>query len=356
MEQLGHRYFRWLSALSNLYGRSNRVYSLPIQFASRRVVHIRFLVPFFSANHSSEMRAPSWLTQKRQCSTTSLHHNALPTRCRNMGTPSMRHTWPLSRVLSVRALIRWRIRCQMLLFAQKLGIPTLDVAQAVQRLLHLARVLHHGLDWLWSLIQSQAGKQWRECVFLDLEFMAADLHSILADFGDPRGHRQTWQAFILGFPGVWMRLVRSFSAIARSPRRHVPSPTVSWPCYECVKTYKSSKALASHQARSHHKERLSGQLQQLSFLWCLLCSQACHVIMLISGSKTCKARLLSSPDLSELTEEEVALARQRDRLDYAFTKAQGVWNNAGPPACPPAGGWTRPKHSSCRDEASSSVD
>ena len=72
----------------------------------------------------------------------------------------------------------------MLLFAKKLGIPTLDIAQAVQRLLHLARVLHHGPDWLWSLIQSQAGKQWRECVFLDLEFVAAVRHSKLADPAD----------------------------------------------------------------------------------------------------------------------------------------------------------------------------
>ena len=40
------------------------------------------------------------------------------------------------------------------------------------RLLHLARVLQHGPDWLWSLIQSQVWRQWRECVFLDLEFMA----------------------------------------------------------------------------------------------------------------------------------------------------------------------------------------
>ena len=47
---------------------------------------------------------------------------------------------------------------------RKLGIPTLDIAQAVHRLLHLARVLQHGLDRLWSLIQSQAGRQWRECL------------------------------------------------------------------------------------------------------------------------------------------------------------------------------------------------
>ena len=73
---------------------------------------------------------------------------------------------------------------------QKLGIPTLDIAQAVHRLLHLARVLQHGPDWLWSLIQSQAGRQWRECVFLDLEFMAAILHDKLADLGGPRGQ---WQ-------------------------------------------------------------------------------------------------------------------------------------------------------------------
>ena len=68
-KKLGHRYFRWFSASSNLYGGGNRVYSLPCQFASRRKFHIRFRVLSF-ANHSLEMRAPSWLTQKRQCSTT----------------------------------------------------------------------------------------------------------------------------------------------------------------------------------------------------------------------------------------------------------------------------------------------
>ena len=123
---------------------------------------------------------------------------------------------------------------------QKLGIPTLDIAQAVQRLLHLARVLHHGPDWLWSLIQSQAGTQWRECVLLDLEFMAAVFHSKFADLGDPRGQWQRWQDFILGFHVVWKRLVKSFSPIARSPRQQVPSRIVSWPCYEYGMTFNSS--------------------------------------------------------------------------------------------------------------------
>ena len=81
---------------------------------------------------------------------------------------------------------------------QKLGIPALDITQAVQGLLHLARVLQHGPDWLWSLMHSQAGKQCRECAFLDLEFMAAVLHDKLADLGDPRVQWQRWQAFILG--------------------------------------------------------------------------------------------------------------------------------------------------------------
>ena len=78
---------------------------------------------------------------------------------------------------------------------QKLGIPTLDIAQAVQRLLYLARVLHHGPDWLWSLIQSQTVKQWRECVFLDLEFMAAVLRDKLADLGDLRGQMAKMASF-----------------------------------------------------------------------------------------------------------------------------------------------------------------
>ena len=102
---------------------------------------------------------------------------------------------------------------------RKLGIPSLDIAQPVHRLLHLAQVLPHGPDWLWSLIQSQAGKQWRECVFLDLKFMAAVLLDKLADLGDPRGQWQRWQAFIFDFPVVWKRLVKSFSAVARSPRQ-----------------------------------------------------------------------------------------------------------------------------------------
>ena len=53
-----------------------------------------------------------------------------------------------------------------------------------------------------------------------------------------------------------------------------------------------------------------------------------HVVF---GSKACKARLLSSPGLPELTEDEIASARQQDRLDYAAAKARGVWRNAGPP-------------------------
>ena len=142
---------------------------------------------------------------------------------------------------------------------RKLGIPTLDIAQAVHRLLHFARVLQHGPDWLWSLIQSQAGRQWREFVFLDLEFMEAVLHGKLAVLGDPRGQRQGRQAFTLGFLVVWKRLVKSFSAVARSPRQQVPSSVASWPCFECGMTFKTSKALASHQARSHQKERLSGR-------------------------------------------------------------------------------------------------
>ena len=201
-------------------------------------------------------------------------------------------------------------------------------------------------NWLWSLIQSQACKQWRECVFLDLEFMAAVLHSKLADLGDPREHWQRWQAFILGFPAVWNRLVKSFSAIARSPRQQVPSPIASRPCYECGMTYKSSKALTSHRARSHHKERLSGRYVKDGN--CPFCGAFFHprrraMNHVDFGSKTCKTRLLSSPGLPELTEEEIALARQQDRFDHAVTKAQGVRRNVGPPACPPSGGWTRPK-------------
>ena len=76
---------------------------------------------------------------------------------------------------------------------RKLGIPTHDIDQAVHRLLHLSRV-QHVPDWLWSLIQSQAVRQWRECVSLDLEFMAAVLHDKLADLGDPRGQ---WQLSLL---------------------------------------------------------------------------------------------------------------------------------------------------------------
>ena len=229
---------------------------------------------------------------------------------------------------------------------QKLGIPTLNIAQAVHRLLYLARVLQHGPDWLWSLIQSHAGKQWRECVFSDLEFMAAVLRDKLADLGDPRGHWQRWQTFILGFPAVWKRLVKSFSAVARSPHQQVPSSTASWPCYECGMTFKTSKALACHQARSHQKERVSGRYVRDGN--CPFCGAFFHTRVRAMhhvdfGSKTCKARLLSSPGLPELTEEEIALARQQDRLDYASARARGVWRNTGPPACPPPGGWTRPK-------------
>ena len=102
-------------------------------------------------------------------------------------------------------------------------------------------------------------------------------------------------------------------------RQQVLSPIVSWPCYECGMTYKSSKALASHQARSHHKERLSGRYVKDGA--CPFCARRRAMHHVDFGSKTCKARLLSSPGLRELTEEEVALALQQDRLDYAVTKA-----------------------------------
>ena len=65
------------------------------------------------------------------------------------------------------------------------------------------------------------------------------------------------------------------------------------------------------------------------------------------GSKACKIRLLSSLGLPELTEDEIALARQQDRLDHAATEARSVWRNAGPPACPPLGGWTGTKYNAC---------
>ena len=42
------------------------------------------------------------------------------------------------------------------------------------------------------------------------------------------------------------------------------------------------------------------------------------------GSKACKARLLSSPGLPELTDDEIALARQQDRLDRGFHGSQCV--------------------------------
>ena len=102
-------------------------------------------------------------------------------------------------------------------------------------------------------------------------------------------------------------------------------------------------AFASHQARSHHKERLSGRYVKDGN--CPFCGAFFHTRVRAMHhvdfcSKTCKARLLSSPGLPELTEEAIALARQQDRLDYAAAKARGVWRNAGPPACPPLGGWT----------------
>ena len=106
-------------------------------------------------------------------------------------------------------------------------------------------------------------------------------------------------------------------------------------------TFKTSKALASHQARNHQKERLSGRYVKdgnCPFLRCVLPhSFACHAPCRF-WQQNLKARLLSSPGLPELTEDEIALARQQDRLDYAAVKARGVWRNAGPPACAPLGG------------------
>ena len=69
---------------------------------------------------------------------------------------------PFRRIASTRFDLGGRIPLSDAAVCQKLGIPTLDIAQAFQRLLRLARVLHHGPARLWSVIQPQAGKQWRE--------------------------------------------------------------------------------------------------------------------------------------------------------------------------------------------------
>ena len=109
-------------------------------------------------------------------------------------------------------------------------------------------------------------------------------------------------------------------------------------------TFKSSKALASHQARSHHKARLTGCYVKdgnCPFYGAFFHTRRRAMHHVDFGSKACKIRLLSSPGLPELTEDEIARARQQDRPDYA--KARGVWRNASPPAFPPLRGWTRPK-------------
>ena len=64
------------------------------------------------------------------------------------------------------------------------------------------------------------------------------------------------------------------------------------------------------------------------------------VVVLCTMSSFCKARLLSSPGLPELTGDEIALARQARLRGCQGSRCSC---NAGPPACPPLGGWTRPK-------------
>ena len=103
-------------------------------------------------------------------------------------------------------------------------------------------------------------------------------------------------------------------------------------------TFKTSNSLASHQAKIHQKERLSGPYVKdgnCPFCGALFHTRGSAMHHVDFGSKAYKARLLSSLGLPELTEDEIALARQQDRLDYAAAKARGVWRNAGPPANPP---------------------
>ena len=171
--------------------------------------------------------------------------------------PSTRHFWLPSGVLSARASTQGKLHCRIVLCAESLASPPSTSPRQSIASCTLLVFSNMGLTGFWSLMQSQAGRQWRECVFLDLEFTAAVLHDKLAGLGDPLGQWQRWQAFILGFPVVWKRLVKSFSAVARSPRQQVPSSVASWPYCECGMTLKTSKALASHQ-----KERLSGPLCQ----------------------------------------------------------------------------------------------
>ena len=65
-------------------------------------------------------------------------------------------------------------------------------------------------------------------------------------------------------------------------------------------TFKTSKALASHPARSHQKERLSGRYVKdgnCPFCGAFFHTRAMHHVDF--GSKACKARLLSTPGLPE---------------------------------------------------------
>ena len=131
--------------------------------------------------------------------------------------------------------------------------------------------------------------------------------------------------------------MKSFSAVARSPRRQAPSSVASWPCYECEMTFKTSKALASHQARSHQKERLSGRYVKdgnCSFCGAFFHTRVRAMHHVDFGSKTCKARLLSSPGLPG-DDNKTGVITRLPRLV--------VFGATGPPACPPLEGWTRPK-------------
>ena len=117
---------------------------------------------------------------------------------------------------------------------QKLGIPTLDIAQGVQRLLP---------DWLWSL--SFNLRLASNGVNVSFWTLSTWPQSFIASYQTWRSSRtMAKMASIHPWLPCCVEASREvLSAIARSPCQQVLSPIVSWPCYECGMTFKSSKAL-----------------------------------------------------------------------------------------------------------------
>ena len=226
-----------------------------------------------------------------------------------------------------------------------LGIPGFDTAVAVQRLLLLGRIIRHGPQPLWSLLQSPSGAAWRKRVLQDCSDLAVALCPKLDALGCPTADWPDWQRFIWDYPQAWKRHVKEFSRCSVTAPEATPSPPRAFACSECTSRFPSQRALKAHQAAKHGRRRLSSSY--IADGRCPFCTANFHTRLrclahVDRGSLRCRMAMLAGA-APVLTDAQIAAAEANDRAVVAAAKRAGTWSNSGPPAIPPANGWTKPK-------------